>query len=104
VSDSQPVSHEDAMNTIAGAVRALPESEHGISNFDHAIDPGLEADLRAGMRGSHAAWEFHGTVWFDAKAGQFCEAVRRYRALIGIVGRPTLEELMVAVNDEYGWD
>ena len=101
---SKPSSHADELNAVAEAVSALPESEHGMSNFDHSIDEGFEADLRAGMGGSHAAWEFHGTVWYDAKAGQFCEVVRRYHVVVGIVGRPTLEELMEAVNEEYGWE
>jgi hypothetical protein len=92
------------MNAVAEAIRERPESDCGMSNFGHSIDGGLEADLRAGMRGSHAAWEFRGTVWYDADAGQFCEIVRRYHTVIAIVGRPTLEELMHAVNDEYGWE
>ena len=83
---------------------ALPESEHGMSNFDHKIDDGLEADLRAGLKGRHAAWEFNGRVWFDARLGMFCEAVRRYHALRGVVAAPTLRELMAEVNDEYGWE
>ena len=85
-------------------IRALPESGHGMSNFDHVIDDGLEADLRAGLTGHHAAWEFSGVVWFDARLGQFCEAVRRYHALVGVVAAPTLRELMEEVNDEYGWN
>jgi|SRR5215472_2942714 len=98
------ISHDDAMNEIAEAVLQRPESEHGMSNFDHSIDDGLEADLRAGMRAGHAAWEFHGTVWYDAESGLFYEAVRRYHALVAVIGRPGLRELMHAVNDEWGWE
>jgi len=83
---------------------ALPESDHGMSNFDHVIDDGLEADLRAGLKGRHAAWDFNGLVWFETRIGQFCEAVRQYHVLVGVVAAPTLRELMGEVNDEYGWD
>ena len=98
------ISQDDAMEAIAEAVRKLPESDCGMSNFDHSIDGGLEEDLRSGKRGTHAAWDFNGAVWYDPKAALFYEAVRRYHVVVAIVGRPTLEELMREVNDEYGWE
>src|SRR2546423_8251805 len=82
----------------------LPVSENSMSNFDHQIDDGMEADLRGGMCSSHAAWDFHGTVWYDPDRGRFCELVHRYRAPVGVYAAPTLKELMAEVNDEWGWD
>jgi hypothetical protein len=94
----------DAMNAIAEEVLILPESRLGMSNWNHSIDDGVESDLRAGMRSSHAAWEFNGVVWYDAEAAMFYEAVRRYQVLQAIIGRPELLDLMQAVNDIYGWE
>jgi len=85
-------------------VRARPESEHGMSNFDHSVDEGLEADLRAGMRGVHAAWNFNGMLWYDEAEGRFYEAVSRYHLLAGVVGAADLPDLMREVNDIYGSD
>jgi hypothetical protein len=79
-------------------------SGKGMSNFDHTVDPGLEDDLRAGMRGEHSAWNFHGEVWFDPDEGVFKEEVSVYGVKRGVLSAPTLEELMRAVSDEYGWD
>jgi hypothetical protein len=99
-----PVGQWAEVDATDEAVQALPESAFGMTNFDQSIAPGLEADLRAGMRGRHAAWEFNGIVWYDDKARQFCEIVRRYHVIQAIIGRPSLQELMDAVNDEYGWE
>jgi hypothetical protein len=98
------ISHDEAMNGIAEKIRDLPESGHGMSNFDHSVDDGLEADLRAGMRGRHAAWDFNGMLWWDEKAGLFYEAVRVYHVVQAIIGRPTLHQLMHDVNDQFGWE
>ena len=85
-------------------VLAMPESEHGMSNFDHAIDEGLEDALRSGMTGRHAAWNFNGLVWLDDRTGMFCEVVRRYHVITGVHCAASLKELMDEVSDEYGWD
>lgn len=82
----------------------LPESDKGMSNFGPSIDDGLEEDLRNGMRATHAAWNFNGQIWYDKAAGVFREDVFRYHASVGIRSAPALEELMAAVNDEFGWD
>jgi hypothetical protein len=79
-------------------------SEKEISNFDHTVDPGMAEDLRAGMRGCHNGWNFHGEVWYDPDEGVFKEEVSVYKVPRGIVSALTLEELTQAVNDEYGWD
>jgi hypothetical protein len=79
-------------------------SDKGMSNFDKTVDPGMEEDLRAGMRGQHSAWNFHGQVWFEAAEGVFKEEVSVHKAVRGTLSAPTLEELMHEVNDEYGWD
>jgi len=75
-----------------------------MSNFDHSIDEGLEADLRAGMRGVHSAWNFNGQVWYDADAGLFREEVWVYHVLAAERSAATLEDLMRVVSDEFGWD
>lgn len=82
----------------------VTRSGKGMSNFDHSVDPGMEDDLRAGMRGEHSAWNFHGVVWFDPDKGVFREEVKVYGAVRGTWSAPTLEELMHEVNDRFGWD
>jgi hypothetical protein len=79
-------------------------SEHGMTNFDHSVDEGLEADLRAGMRARHSAWNFNGQVWYDAAGEVFREEVWVYHALVAERSAATLEELMRVVSDEFGWD
>ena len=74
----------------------------GMSNFDHTVDEGMEDDLRAGMRGTHAAWNFHGEVWYDPDEQVFREEIRQYQAVQGTRSAATLEELMQVVNDEFG--
>jgi hypothetical protein len=85
-------------------VLALPETKLGMTNFDHSIDPGLDAALREGMKGRHAAWEFNGLVWLDERTGMFCEVVRRYHMVVAAYAAPSLKELMDEVNDEHGWE
>lgn len=85
-------------------ILALPESDHGMSNEDHTIDDGLEADLYQGMKGRHAAWNFNGLMWLDNRTGMFCEVVRRYHVIVAVHAAPTLKDLMQEVNDDHGWD
>jgi hypothetical protein len=74
-----------------------------MTNFDHTIEDGAEETLRSGkFYGSHAAWDFHGTVWWDGS--QFAERVRVYRVTRGTYRATTLRELMTKVSDIYGWD
>jgi hypothetical protein len=95
--------HWEVLQERLAPVRDLPRSERGMSNFDNAIDEGLEEDLRAGMVTSHAAWNFNGTyVWFAD--GMFHEAVFRYHGLQEIVSAPDLRALMDEVNERYGWE
>ena len=80
----------------------LPESDHGMSNLDQSIDAGLEADLKNGMIGIHAAWNFNGRVWFED--GMFHEDVWRYRSYSATFSAETLRDLMNTVNDQYGYE
>jgi hypothetical protein len=79
-------------------------SEFEMSNFDHSVAPGLEEDLRAGMLGTHSAWNFNGQLRHDAEQSAFTEEVFVYHVSQGVRSAPTLEELMRVVNDEFGWD
>jgi hypothetical protein len=92
------------LRVVEAHTEALPDSGLGMSNFDHTIDEGLAEALRNGKRGEHAAWNFHGTLWYDQQSEEFCELVRRYRVPVTVVRARSLEELMSAVNSEYGWD
>ena len=79
----------------------LPESGNSMSNCDGSIDDGMEADLKNGMRSSHAGWDFYGLVWFED--GKFYEMVKQYRAHVATHCADTLEELMESVNSEFGY-
>jgi hypothetical protein len=75
----------------------------GMSNFDHSIDSGLDAALRASpgvALAEHSAWNFCGYVWFED--GQFHEQVWRYKQPVAEYSAETLTELMEVVNDEHG--
>lgn len=86
--------------TDLSVVPDLPDSGLGMSNFDSEIDEGLEAALRNGMKGTHAAWNFNGQVWFAD--GLFHEEVWIYRVPRKVLSAPSLRELMEAVNAEFG--
>jgi hypothetical protein len=83
---------------------SLPDSGLTMSNFNYSADDGLEDALRDGQRGTHAAWNFNGLIWFDPADGQFWERVSRFHVPVATVSAPGLRELMEKVNDEYGWD
>lgn len=87
--------------------RRLPadyvEQELGMSNFAHVVDDGFEEALRRGaVYGRHAGWHFNGLVWFED--GRFHEEVWCYQAYCETLSAATLEDLMAAVSDKYGYD
>lgn len=75
-----------------------------LSNLDHRIDDGLADALQAAPQvyAAHYAWDHHGLVWWDG--GEFHERVAQHRVPVAVVSAPTLQRLMAAVNDLYGWD
>lgn len=87
------------------ALHGASEIPLGMSNLCHDIDDGLDAALRANPEkffGRHAAVNFNGLVWF--KDGRFHEEVWRYHEIVKIVSADSLEDLMTAVNDEFGYE
>ena len=88
-------------------IRAVPdgfaEIDHGMTNFDHAVDDGFEERLRnEPVWGRHAAWNFNGRVWFED--GVFHEQVWRCQQPRAYFSAPTLAGLMEMVCDAYGWE
>lgn len=73
-----------------------------MSNWDHSIQEGLKAELRAGRWGHHAGWYFNGHVWFEEDA--FHEEVWQHQQPVTIIVAPSLKELMKVVNGRFGWD
>ncbi len=83
----------------------MTEVSLGISNFDHTIDKRLEEKLRENpnkVHGRHAAMNFNGLVWFDGH--HFIEEVYIYQNMIEVIREDSLEELMITVNDKYGYE
>ena len=80
----------------------MPNPYLGYSNFDRAWDDGAKERVEAGVRVTHSAWNFNGTIW---KAdGLYHEEVCRFGAVVAVHTNTDLEELVREVNDEYGWD
>ncbi len=75
-----------------------------MSNFDHEVPEGLEADLKAGARSRHSAWDFNGQIWYDPETNLFYEEVWVFHTVAGSRSAATLRDLMSVVNDEFGWD
>lgn len=82
----------------------IADSDLEMSNFDGRIDEGLEEALRAGQRGTHAAWNFNGLIWYDPADSLFWERVSRYHIPVESISAPGLRELMEQVNEKYGWE
>lgn len=82
-----------------------PETDRGISNFDHSIDDGLEDELRSQeVVATYAGWEFNGKVWFDRDAQEFVCEVWRYHEPVDVVRTQSLAEMISAVSDKWGWE
>jgi hypothetical protein len=74
-----------------------------MTNLCHFIDLDVEDRLRQEkVYASHAAWNFHGDVWWNGT--QFCEEVWVSHSPREILYAESLHELMVLVNDKYGWE
>lgn len=79
-------------------------SPSGMSNFDHVIVDGFEEALKKRPNevfGRHAGWNFNGMVWWDGE--NFNQLVWHCHIPLEVFTAPTLEELMEAVNKEWGW-
>lgn len=82
----------------------LPECDEDVmSNFDGAINPESEKQVRARTHMSrHAAWNFNGLVWFDGE--KFIEEVWVYGTPVAVYDAPDLQTLMEISNDNHGRD
>lgn len=79
-------------------------SPAGMSNFDHEVDEGIEDRLRSErVFTRYAGWDFNGRVWLDAEGAWSCQ-VWVYHSPVATVRAESLEALMKAVSDEFGWD
>lgn len=88
--------------TVRGVPDGFAEIDLGMTNFDHTIDAGFEARLRAEpVWGWHSGWDFAGHVWFEG--GLFHEQVWCYGSPIEHFEAETLARLMETVSDTYGW-
>ena len=79
------------------------EQDKEMSNFDGSIDDGMEDKLKSGkFYGSHSAWNFCGTVWFNKADNRFYEEIWHYRSYQETFSGESLEKLMDKVNEEWG--
>lgn len=62
----------------------------------------VESLLAGGCVASHSAWDFHGLVWCNV-SGQWFEMVMVHQVHKVTLSGDSLEELLRAANDEFGW-
>lgn len=89
----------------ASATTGMEEIDFTMTNYDGSATTGMAEALQARpgeVFGRHVAWNFFGRVWFAD--GLFHEEVKRYGAVVDDMSAPTLEELMMIVNNRSGWD
>lgn len=74
------------------------------SNFDHAIDAGIEDQLRTDETtyAEHTAWNFHGIVWYEA--GKCFEAVCRYHVYQRTFEGPDVRAVSDSASEMFGHD
>lgn len=78
--------------------------EGSMSNFYFACDPGVEKELkdRAGkVYADYAGWNFHANVWFFD--GLYRARVKCYGANMEVITSKSIDGLMTAVSDKYGY-
>ena len=95
------MTHDEVMKKLA----AMKVSEYEVSNFNIIFDSRLSADLQDNpgkVVATHFAWNFNGNIWFED--GKFHESVFVYHQLQKVVTADTIEDLVTAVNDEYGYE
>lgn len=73
------------------------------SNYAHEFDEDVRKQLEKGnCSANHAAWNFHGTIWFDGQ--RWNEEIRCYRVLVETIVADSLQELIEESNTKYGRD
>lgn len=81
----------------------LQEIDSCMTNFDHRIAEWAERRLRTEKVWSrYAGWNFNGRVWFAD--GHFHCEVWHYCVPREVISAGSLQELMDAVSDRWGWD
>ncbi len=70
------------------------------SNFDHQLEPGAEALLQSGEKGSHSAWEFWGTLWYAD--GCYFEEIECYHQVMETLQSDTLMGVIQQANERWG--
>lgn len=96
----------DAASAVERAKAGMCDTRHQIdlsmSNFDHSIDSGLEAALRADPTAyaQYAAWNFCGYVCAEGD-GFDCE-IWVYGAPVKTIHADTLQQIMDTAFGEYG--
>jgi len=93
------MTHDEVIEKLA----AMRVSEYSVSNYGLIFDPKLAADLQSNpgkVAATHFAWNFNGNIWFEN--GKFHESVFVYHDLRKVVAADTIEELVTAVNNEFG--
>lgn len=75
-----------------------------MSNSTGEIDHEKAEHLLTGeFYGHYAGWDFSGEVWMDLASEQWACEVWVGREPKEIILAPSLEELMTAVSEKYGW-
>lgn len=74
------------------------------SNFDHSYDHDEEyVKSNSNECFGHYGWNFKGIVWYDEEYENFYEEVWCYHLHVETLEAESLEDLIIDVNDKYGW-
>lgn len=95
----------DDVEVIVGAPDDFTEigGNAGMSNFDFAVNGGIEEQLRSEPTWTrYAGWNFNGRVWFAD--GVFWCQVWVYGTPRATFSADTLHDLMHLVSDQYGYE
>jgi hypothetical protein len=94
----------DATNTIAPPDNYEEADDSVYSNAEHTLNDAIAERLRAGpFYASHAAWEFHGVVWFDPVAALWYERVKRYGVVVAHYTGADVIDVIRQANDNHGY-
>lgn len=71
------------------------------SNFDHEMDPAVEAQLANGDgSATHPAWNYHGQIWKDGD--RFFELVRRFGVPVEVFEGESVADVVAQAVEEFG--
>lgn len=80
-------------------------NESIISNFDHCIDMDIVNKCQEeNVWVDYPAWNFFAHVWFNKTDNKWYAKVWRYHSHVATFIEDSIDDLRIAVSDEYGYE